>query len=113
MEKPEGGVDVVGGGQGETEGTLDPAAAEEVVPNVVAEPQQYTNQEVNDMTPDQGHADSASRILTVYQMQRLHGGPPLSTKELLRRILTTAPIGASAATAAAEASAAEPQSPYT
>ena len=60
------------------------------------------------MTPDQAHAAAARGILAVsqMQMQRLLGGPPLSTMELLRRLLTAAPIGASAATAAAEASAA-------
>ena len=31
-------VEVVGGGKGEAEGNLDPAAAEEVVPNLVAGP---------------------------------------------------------------------------
>ena len=84
---------------------MDTVAAEEVVPNVVVEPRSYTNQEGNDMTPDQAHAATARGLLTVPQMQRLLGGPPLSTKALLRRLLTAAPIGASAATAAAEAKA--------
>ena len=46
VEKPEGDVEVVGGGEGE-------AADEEVVPNVVAESPSYTNQAINDMTKDQ------------------------------------------------------------
>ena len=68
------------------EGALDTAAAE-VVPNVVAKPRLYTNQEVTDMNPDQAHAVVARGTLAVPQMQRLLGGPPLSNKELLRRLL--------------------------
>ena len=83
MEKLDGGVEVAGAGEGENEGTLDTAAAEAAVPNVVAEPRSYTNHEVGDMTSDQGHA-AARGLLTVPQMQRLLGGPPLSTKELPR-----------------------------
>ena len=73
-------------GEGENEGNLD-TAAEEVVPNVVPGPRSYTNQEVNDMTPDQAQAAVARGLLTAPQMQRLLGGPPLSNKELLRRLL--------------------------
>ena len=47
-KKLEDCVEVVGGGEGENEGALDTAAAEEAVPNVVAEPWSYTNQEVID-----------------------------------------------------------------
>ena len=85
------------------EDALNTTAAAEVVPNVAAEPRSYTIQRVNDMTPDQARAAVARGLLTVHQMQRLLGGPPLSTKALLRRMLTTASIGTSAATAAAEA----------
>ena len=93
VEKLEDGADVVGGGGGENEEYLD-TAAEEVVPNVVAEPRSYTNQEVNDMTPDQAHAAAARVLLTAPQIQRPLGGPPLSNKELPRRLLAVAPIGA-------------------
>ena len=54
---------------------------------MVAGPPSYTNQAVNDMTPDQAHAAVARELLTVPQMQRLLGGPPLTNKGLLRRLL--------------------------
>ena len=100
VEKTGDGVEVVEGGEGATAGTLDPAAAEEAVPNAVAEPRSCTNEEVNDMTPDLAHAAAARGTLTAPQMKRLLGGPPLSTMGLTRRLLTSAPIGTSAAAAA-------------
>ena len=105
VERLKDGVEVVGGGEGKNEDNLD-TAAEAVVPNVVAVPRSYNDQEVNDMTPDQAQAAAARASLMAPQMQRRLGGPPLSNKELLRRLLAVAPIGASAATAAAEAKAA-------
>ena len=87
-------MQVAGGREGK-------AADEEAVPNVVAEPTSYTNQAVNDVTPDQAHAAVARGLLTVPQMQRLLGGPPLTNKVLLRRLL------AAEAKAAAEIKAAE------
>ena len=73
MEKPEDGVEVVGG-EGGAVGPSDPAAAEEVVPDVVAVPSSYTAQAVNDSTPDQAHAAVARGPLAVPQMKRLLGG---------------------------------------
>ena len=80
-----------GGGDG---GNLD-TAAEVVVPIVVVEPRRYTDQVVARMTPDQVRAASARGSLAAPQMQRRLGGEPLSNKELLRRLLAVAPIGAS------------------
>ena len=83
MEMPGDGVEIFGGREGGNEENLD-TAAEEFVPNVVAEPRSYTNQGVIDMTPDQAHAAAVRGLLTVQKMQRLLGGPSLSNKELLR-----------------------------
>ena len=89
------------------------AADEVVVLNVVAEPRAYSNQAVNDMTADQAQATVASGTLTVPQMQRIQrmlGGPPLTRKGLLRKLLfskAAAPAKAAGeADAAAEATAA-------
>ena len=69
--------------------------------NEVALPRSFTDQEVRDMTQDEAHAAVARGLLTVFQMQRLLGGPPLTNKKFLRRLL------AAEADAAAEAKAAE------
>ena len=59
---------IAGEGEGGTAGTLDRAATEEVLPNMVVEPRSYTSQEVNGVTPDQAHAATARGIFTVPQM---------------------------------------------
>ena len=102
------GEEVVGGGEGTTAdedgvaegvgGGEGAAAAEDGVEEAVG-PSSYTNQEVNDMPPDQAIAAVTRGLLTSPQMQRLLGGPSLTPKGLLRALLLTK--------AAAEANAVE------
>ena len=99
-------VEDSGGGEGVGERALDTMAAAEIVPNVVAEPRSYTSQEINDMTPDQAHAAVARGLPAVSQMQRLLGGPPLTTEKLLRRPLAAEAKAAEEDRAAAEATSA-------
>ena len=89
--KLEDGVGVVRGGGGDDADT----AASEVLQTVVDEPRSCTDQDFAKKTPDQVRGAAARGSPTAPQMKRRLDEEPLSNKELLRRLLAAAPIGAS------------------